>query len=258
VRRLRRLTQKRSLRWSEGVCVLEGPDLVLAALASPTTFEAIYLAEDAPTSGDFETVKDLARQRGVAIFSLASGVMEKVADAATPQPVLATVSQPVVDLASMTGDGVVLVLHDLRDPGNAGTLVRSADAAGCTGVVFTGLSVDPTNPKTLRATAGSIFHLPVAVASLETAVAHFASRHSRIYATVVAGGRDHRGIDFTRPSVIVVGNEAQGLSDDDIARCDESITIAMAGKSESLNAGVAGSLILFEAMWQRQGTPKSR
>ncbi len=163
MRRLRRLAQKRALRWSEGICVLEGPDLVLAALASPTKFEAIYFAADASTSRDFDSINDLARQRGVSVSLLAPGVIEKVADAATPQPVLATVGQPVVDLATLSGDGVVLVLHDLRDPGNAGTLVRSADAAGCSGVVFTGLSVDPTNPKPFERRLGQsfIYRLPL-------------------------------------------------------------------------------------------------
>jgi TrmH family RNA methyltransferase len=147
-----------------------------------------------------------------------------------------------------------MVLVDIRDPGNAGTLIRSADAAGASGVVFTGHSVDPFNPKTLRASAGSVFHLPVAVIEWDDALASLRARGARVYATVVRGGMSHRDVDFSGPSAVVIGNEALGLAEDVVAQCDEAITIEMAGSSESLNAGVAGSLIAFEALWQRRGT----
>ena len=121
-------------------------------------------------------------------------------------------------------------------------------------MVFTGQSVDPFNPKTLRASAGSIFHLPVAVASLTATLEHFERAGARTYATVVRGGVDPRSIDFTAPSVVVIGNEADGLDAAAIEACDERVSIPMAGSSESLNAGVAASLIVFEALWQRQNT----
>jgi TrmH family RNA methyltransferase len=152
-----------------------------------------------------------------------------------------------------------LVLHDLRDPGNVGTIIRSADAAGVTAVVLTGQSVDPFNPKTLRASAGSIFHLPVVVTSIEETAAHFDGE--QLLATVVHGGRSYREVDFTNPSVVVIGNESDGLDAATIALCGASISIPMDGKSESLNAGVAASLIVFEALWQRrdaEATPPPR
>lgn len=187
------------------------------------------------------------------VYGLSAGVLERVADASTPQPVLAAVRLPLASLDSIEADGFILVLHDVRDPGNAGTLVRSADAAGATGVVFTGHSVDPFNAKTLRATAGSVFHLPIAVSDLDEALASFSARGARTLASVVRGGVSHRDVDFSVATVVVVGNESEGLDDESIARCDGTITIEMAGRSESLNAGVAGSLIAFEALWQRQG-----
>jgi TrmH family RNA methyltransferase len=253
VRRLRRLVQKRSLRWSEGVCVLEGPDLVASALAAGVEFEAIYIDQAHVHHGSSE-LYEIAARHGVRVYSLAPGVLEKIADAATPQPVLAAVRLPVVEVDAIAAEGLVLVLHDVRDPGNAGTLIRSADAAGATAVVFTGHSVDPFNPKTLRATAGSIFHLPVAVGELASALHSFASRGAGTFATVVRGGVDHRDVDYSNATVVVIGNESDGLDDESIALCDSAITIAMAGSSESLNAGVAGSLIAFEAMWRRQDT----
>jgi RNA methyltransferase, TrmH family len=251
VRRLRRLVQKRSLRWSEGVCVLEGPDLVASALAAGVEFEAIYV--DQTRHGATE-LYEIATRHGVRVYSLAPGVLEKIADASTPQPVLAAVRLPSAEIGAIAAEGLILVLHDVRDPGNAGTLIRSADAAGATAVIFTGHSVDPFNPKTLRATAGSIFHLPVAVGDLEGTLHSFVSRGARSFATVVRGGVDHREVDYATATVVVIGNEAEGLDDESVALCEGAISIAMAGSSESLNAGVAGSLIAFEAMWRRQDT----
>jgi RNA methyltransferase, TrmH family len=254
VRRLRRLVQKRTLRWSEGVCVIEGPDLVRAALDAGAEFEAIYVDADSAADHTLKSIIADATTRGVRAFSLAPGVLDRVADATTPQPVVAAIRLPLSDLSSVPADRLVMVLHDVRDPGNAGTLIRSADATGSGGVIFTGTSVDPFNPKTLRATVGSIFRVPVAVASLEDTIASFRARGVSVLATVVRGGRNFREVDFSQPALVVVGNEADGLDDASIALCDDSISIEMAGTSESLNAGVAGSLIAFEALWRRQDT----
>jgi TrmH family RNA methyltransferase len=227
---------------------------VASALAAEVEFEAIYVDQAVTSRGGSSELFEIATRHGVRVYSLATGVLEKIADATTPQPVLAAVRLPVVEVGSIAAKGLVLVLHDVRDPGNAGTLIRSADAAGATAVVFTGHSVDPFNPKTLRATAGSIFHLPVSVSELESTLDSFASRGARTYATVVRGGMDHRAVDYTTATVVVIGNEAEGLDEESVALCDGAISIAMAGSSESLNAGVAGSLVAFEAMWRRQDT----
>jgi TrmH family RNA methyltransferase len=227
---------------------------VLSALAASAEIEAIYVDQDYVGSDEAQRVIEVANAASARVFQLAPGVLERVSDATTPQPIIASVRLPVVEVDAIEAGGLVLVLHDVRDPGNAGTLIRSADAAGASGVVFTGHSVDPCNPKTLRATAGSIFHVPVAVGELEATLRSFEERGAVSLATVVRGGLDHRSVDFTKPTVVVIGNEADGLDDVAIARCGGSLTIAMAGRSESLNAGVAGSLIAFESMWQRRGT----
>ncbi len=253
MRRLRRLVQKRSLRWSEGVCVLEGPDLIAAALDSGVEFEALYVDGGHVDSPEVSALIRRAEAQGVRVFTLAAGVLEKVADATTPQPLLGAVRFPIAELSAIASEGLILVLHDVRDPGNAGTIIRSSDAAGVAAVIFTGQSVDPFNPKTLRATAGSIFHVPIAVATLGETLSHFVAQGARTYATVVHGGVDHRTVDFLKPSVVVIGNEADGLDDAAVAACQGAVSIAMAGRNESLNAGVAAALIVFEALWQRQG-----
>jgi TrmH family RNA methyltransferase len=248
---------KRALRWSEGACVLEGPDLVAAALESAVEFEAIYVDAAEVHGPALADVIERATRAGVRVFTLAPGVVEKVAQATTPQPLLAAVRFVAVPVASLTTGGLTLVLHDVRDPGNAGTIVRSADAAGASAVVFTGQSVDPYNPKTLRATAGSIFHLPVAVATFDETLSHFESRGASTIATVVRGGVSPRDVDLSGSCVVVVGNEANGLSAADAERCQFALSIAMVGRSESLNAGVAASLVAFEALWQRQSAGRT-
>ena len=242
------------MRWSEGVCVLEGPDLVEAALTAGCEFEAIYVDNTSATAPSIAALLSNAERAGVRVFGLSPDVLAQVADAKTPQPVAAVVRLPLSDLASVAVTSFVLVLHDLRDPGNVGTIIRSADAAGVEAVVLTGQSVDPFNPKTLRATAGSVFHVPVVVCSLDEAFAHFAVRGARTLATVVHGGVALRDVDFEPPTAVVIGNEAEGLSDAVIERCDGAVSIPMVGRGESLNAGVAASLIAFEALWQRHGT----
>ena len=234
------------------MCVLEGPDLVRAALDAEVEFEAVFVDGAQQASGAFAGILRDAEAKGVRVFALAKGVLATVADAQTPQPVLATVRLPLVELSAIRAEGLIFVLHDVRDPGNAGTIVRSADAAGASAVVFSGQSVDPFNPKTLRASAGSVFHVPVCVDDLAVAIAHFSGEGARVLATVVRGGASHRTQDLVVPTVIVIGNEATGLDDEAVSLCDASITIPMQGAAESLNAAIAASLIAFEALYQRQ------
>jgi len=238
------------------VCVLEGPDLVEEALETGQELEALYLAASASNDPRFGAAVTRALSAGVRSFALAPGVMEKVADATTPQPILATMRFHVGPLADVDFRGCSLILHDVRDPGNAGTVIRSADAAGADAVIFTGHSVDPFSPKTLRATAGSIFHLPVVVAELTDALTQARTAGARTWAAIVRGGRPFGDVALAESSVVVIGNESEGLDDNAVALCDERLSIPMSGRSESLNVGVAASLILFEAMRQREGTAR--
>jgi TrmH family RNA methyltransferase len=253
VRRLRRLAQKRALRWSEGVCVLEGPDLVEAALAAGCEFEGVYLDGGRATEPALAQLASRADDLGVRVFTLQPGVLERVADAQTPQPVLGAVRFIPRELSELVPRGLTVVLHDVRDPGNAGAVIRTADAAGAAAVVLSGHSVDPYNPKTLRATAGSIFHLPVVVASdLGAVTGWFAAGGGRSYATVVRGGTDYRRAELSGDVLVVVGNEGEGLDAAAVACCDESLSIPMAGANESLNVAVAAGVVVFEALAQRR------
>ena len=149
---------------------------------------------------------------------------------------------------------LVVVLVDVRDPGNAGTVLRAADAAGAAAVVFAGESVDPYNPKTVRASAGSLFHVPLSVRPDALAVAEELSAAGfRTLATVVRGGSDYAELDWSVPSALFLGNESAGLDATLCAATSGTLSIPMAGRAESLNVGVAGAVVCFEAFRQRRG-----
>jgi tRNA(Leu) C34 or U34 (ribose-2'-O)-methylase TrmL len=147
--------------------------------------------------------------------------------------------------------GCTAVLHQVRDPGNAGTIVRSADAAGASAVVFTQGSVDPYNPKAVRATAGSIFHLPI-VRGLDTeaAIAALRERGVRVLAMAASAPTDLDRADLTSPVAFVFGNEAHGLPDEIAALADAAVRVPHAGAAESLNLAAAATVCLFE--WARR------
>lgn len=231
--------------------MIEGPDLVEAALESGVEFEALYVDPQRIDSAMADLL-GRAERAGVRCFALDGAVFERVADTKTPQGLLASVRLPTSSLDALTDVGTLLVLCDVQDPGNAGTIIRSGDASGASAVVFCGQSVDPFNPKTMRASAGSVFHLPIIVTDFDALVTY--CRHARIklVASLARGGVSPRDLDLASASAIVVGNEATGLSPATIKAVDLMVTIPMAGSAESLNAGVAGSLLAFEAMYQRQ------
>jgi len=193
-----------------------------------------------------------ATARGVRVFSLGPGVVERVADTATPQPLLAVVRTPLATLDDLAGATFVVVCVDVRDPGNAGAVIRSADAAGADGVVCCAGTVDPFNPKTVRASAGSVLHLPVVAGEDPSDVLDdLRGRGLECLAAVAHGGTPDTEVDYTAPLALVLGNEAAGLPDVLGDRIDRRVTIAMAGRAESLNVSMAAAVLCFEVLRAR-------
>ena len=232
--------------------MLEGPDLVAAALEARAEVEALYVDRERWGESPTADLVAEAAARGVAVYGLEPEVLRLAAQSTTPQPLLATARFVPAALTDARFDGLVVVLHDVQDPGNAGTVIRSAEAAGACAVILSGHSVDPYNPKTLRATTGAIFRLPVILADVDEVLARLRRDHVPTWATVVHGGQDLLAADLRGAAAIVIGNEAAGLDASLVERCDGRLTIPMAA-GESLNAGVAASLIAFVARWQSQG-----
>ena len=205
VRRLRGLLQKRSARWAERAFVAEGAELIRCALDAEVPVESMYVSPDGADDRGVQEVCRRAEAGGVRVFPLAAGVLERVADTVTPQPVLAVLpmlEEPEPGTAPWSAhDGaLIVVLVDVRDPGNAGTVLRAADASGSALVVYAGDSVDPYNPKTVRSSAGSLFHVPLAVRPDPRALAtELSSAGFRTLATVVRDGEDYAGARLDRP-----------------------------------------------------------
>jgi len=236
VQRLRRLVGRRSSRSEEGVLVIEGPVLIAEALASGWSFECQYVAPGVePVEGAGETLH------------LAEGVIDKVASTDTPQGVIAIARRPESTIEILRTATLVVVADGVADPGNLGTMMRSAEAAGADLLVVTPGTVDPTSPKTVRSSAGSVFRIPVLeVESLGTV---------RANGLVVVGTSSHRGTDYARFDVpsrvaVVMGSEAHGLADD--AAVDDWVTIPHAGRAESLNVAMACTLLCFEFARRRR------
>ncbi|MFW2336158.1 TrmH family RNA methyltransferase [Ilumatobacter sp.] len=236
VQELRRLIGRRSSRLEAGAFVVEGAVLIAEAVAAGWDIEAEFVAGDAqPLSS-------------APAFELADGVLERVASTERPQPNLAVVSMPSVR-ASLDEAGFVLVADELNDPGNLGTILRSSEAAGIEAVVLTPGSVDPFNPKVVRASAGALFHVPVVAATLDEV---------RDAGLSLIGASSHQGeahadADWSGRIAIVAGSEAHGLPDD--APIDRWVRIEHKGRAESLNVAMAATILVFEASGGREETP---
>ncbi len=233
--------------------VIEGPVPVSELLAAGTALRELYIDADAWAGADDRSplraaVRD-ALDADVPVWSLTSSVFASVSDTNSPQGMLAVAPRSVATVADVAaGSGPVLVLVDVSD---AGTLVRAAEATGCAGVVACGTTTDLFGPKTVRAAAGSIVRLPVAEETeVDAALDALAGRS--LVGTVVSGGVAPEAVDLVAPVALLVGSEAHGLAASVVSRCDALVTIPMAATVESINAAVAGAVLLFESARQRR------
>jgi TrmH family RNA methyltransferase len=251
VQRLRRLVGRRSAREAERAFVAEGAKVVGEALDAGSV-ETLFV--DPTALGPAEvSVVDRAFAAGCRVFELEKGVLERVAGTVTPQPLLAVV--PFVDrpLGDLARDAVIVVCSDVRDPGNLGTVLRSAEAAGVRGVVCADGTVDPYNPKCVRASAGALFHVPLVVGGNTVQVlGELGAWGLRRFGTSVRGGTPLWDADLTGPLALVLGNEATGL-DPTVDGClDGQVTIPIDGRAESLNVGMAAAVLVYEVARQRR------
>jgi len=235
--------------------VVEGAELLSVALAAGAPVEAVFVAPNGRRVDAVAGAVLEAHQTGARVFDLAQGVIERVAETVTPQPVLAVVGFSPSSIEALTQASMVVVCVDVRDPGNAGTVIRTADAAGVDAVICCDGTVDPTNPKTVRASAGSIFHVPVVHGGDATATVEALGRMGfTTVGTSVHEGEDYVAFDWHARTAIILGNEAVGLAPATLGALDRVVTIPMEGRAESLNVGVSAAVLCFEALRQRRGS----
>ncbi|MGB9145431.1 MAG: RNA methyltransferase [Acidobacteriaceae bacterium] len=257
VRELRAAFARTSREVSE-VIGIEGEHLLAEALGSGLRLRSVFLRVD-PDRQDasLQILERLAIPVGVPIISLNAVVFASAVDTESPQGIAALVETPRFSLAeSLAGPRpLVLIAAELQDPGNFGTLIRSAEAFGASGVLALPGTVDVWNAKALRASAGSAFRVPVIYERASAAFAALAERRIPIYAAV-PGGTGQAAVpcssaDLAAPAAILIGNEGSGLPPELLERATARITIPTPGPTESLNAGVAASILLYEAARQR-------
>ena len=256
VRAVAKLT-KRSARQETGLFLLEGPQAAREALAyRPDTIVEVFATPSAMEK--HQDIREAMTGAGIEVVFTTESVLDAMADTVTPQGIVAVARQSPTSLREVfeARPALIAICEEVRDPGNLGTIIRAADAAGADAVVLTGRTVDPYNPKVVRATTGSLFHLPIAVgAELADTVERAHAAGLRVVAADV-GGEDflaHRGT-LAEPTAWLFGNEARGLDDDALSLVDLTLRLPIFGRAESLNLATAASVCLYESAFaQRAG-----
>ncbi|MCI3920046.1 RNA methyltransferase [Paenibacillus sp. TRM 82003] len=245
--------QTRKGREKAGAFLVEGAHLVGEALRRGEVTTVIYV----PGSAAYEEIGESAQaaaQEHAKRVPVAEAVMDKITDADTPQGVAAIVRRRVVrpeDALAAVPQGVWVAVDAVQDPGNLGTIIRSADAAGAAGVLVGTGTVDVYNPKTIRSTMGSVFHIPVVPCDLANALPLARSHGIRIVGTSLAATKSCYEASLGASVCFLVGNEGAGVSPALQALANDAVIIPMAGGAESLNVAMATTILLFESMRQR-------
>ncbi|MDO5783634.1 MAG: RNA methyltransferase [Eubacteriales bacterium] len=243
VKRLVRLSGDRKYRKMMGEMVCEGGKMLGEALSSGIEIHDVLVADNAQVdTGDLSR----AEQSGAKLYACPSSLLAKVSNVQAPQGVVFSCERPVTGLDSLRGARRLMVLEGLQDPGNLGTVIRTADAFALDGIILCEGCVDPTSPKVVRATMGAAFRLPIAAATMEEAAAFLQQQKLPLYGAALAEDSiPLTQIDLHRAAVLI-GNEGRGITKKAAALCDQLLIIPMEGRAESLNASVAASIIMYE------------
>ena len=247
IREVAALARRRE-RVRTGRHLVEGPKAVAEALAAGVV-EEVFATDGA--------LADLSVPSGTRVQPVSEHVLERLADAMTPQGVVAVAVSRLARLAEVVGTGLLVVLHEVADPGNAGTIVRTADAAGAAGVVLTRGSTDPFGPKAVRAAAGSTYHLPLVVdMDLADVVAACRAAGQPLLGLDAAGSRSVFELAVSTPPLgLVLGSEAHGLSTEAAGLLDGMVAIPRWGRAESLNVAAAAAVAVYAAAQAVHTTP---
>lgn len=240
----------------EGLFILEGSRAVLE-LCAPWKAESLWIS-DSFVKKNPEYIKELKDKhpspwKETELYQVPDGVFDKMAETMNPQGVLAVVQRYGYTTGHLQKErGLWIVLENLQDPGNAGTILRTADACGASGILCTKGTVDFYNSKVVRSAMGSLFHTPfVVLDSMEEAAAFLKKQKASIIGTHLRTDSMHYDVDYTGNTAIVIGNEGAGMSDQAASLCTQLVKIPMPGRAESLNASVAAAVMMYEVLRQR-------
>jgi TrmH family RNA methyltransferase len=233
---------------------IEGGKLLWEALDNGASFEKVLFCPDLLRSPVEKQLIDRVVRSGIDCVEVNRKVFENISEWDDPEGLGAVLVKQQYHLQdiSLSGNPLLVLLDSFQDPGNLGTIIRTADCVGAAGVLLVGSCVDLYNPKTIRATMGSFFALPVVPCDDEAATFHWLKRHG---AQIIAGHPKastlYCKIDYHPSTCFVIGNEAHGIRQDILPYVDASVKIPIFGKADSLNAAIAASILLYEAVRQR-------
>lgn len=253
VKYLASLMKKRKLRDEEGIFLVEG--IRMFREVPSERLREVYLSESFCEKERELSDRLCDRNGDIPVEILSDRVFAHVSDTKTPQGILCLVKRREHSVKEMLAgeNPFLLVLDNLQDPGNLGTMIRTAEAAGVTGVILSRDSVDLYNPKTIRSTMGSVYRMPVCyVEDLPGVLGMLSHAGVTSYAAHLDGKHSYDEEDYRSPCAFLIGNEGNGLRDDVAARADTYIRIPMQGQVESLNAATAATVLMFEASRQRR------
>ncbi len=242
IKKIQRLLKNARFRKQEQSFVVEGWKMVEEALEHGLV-RGLYFSEEAEGQA-----KQMLPGLSTPYETVSDGLFRYLSDTVNPQGVLAIVDMPEYRWEDLAGsaDAALLCLEDIQDPGNLGTMVRTAEAAGMTGLVLSRGCVDIFNPKVVRASMGAVFRVKFVQTELSTKVESMKKEGFSIYAAVLDGERLFTDEEYSGRVGILVGNEANGLSDSLRTLADRSVKIPMEGRTESLNAAVSAALLMYE------------
>jgi RNA methyltransferase, TrmH family len=241
------LRDRKVKRRDAGQFVIEGARLAADAIASGATLVSAFVTDEARAKyGDCCALLD---QRGMPVYDVTDAVAATLCDTKTAQGIFCIVEMPTdrLSLKTVKKTGVYLLLEDIQDPGNLGTMLRTAEATGIDGVVLSAGCTDLYSPKVVRASMGALFRLPfIAGVSLPETIGAMRTAGIRVFAALAAGGEDTLTADLSGGVAVVIGNEGNGLSPGCVAACSSAVTVRMRGRAESLNAAAAATILIWE------------
>lgn len=230
---------KHSGREKSGLALLEGQRFVLDSVRYGARLQALFIKEG--YTGKIPPCDN--------VYTLSPSLFDKISETKTPQGIMATAKISYARVSDIAVGGTILICDNIRDPGNLGTLIRTAHAVGASGIILLKGCVDPFNPKTMRATMGSVFCVPICSSDSLYPLCFLDEQGYEIVGSAL-GDQSEFLFDkhFTGKTAIVVGNEGDGISDEVLRLCHTKLIIPMPGGAESLNASVAGSILLYEVL----------
>ena len=248
--------KQKKYRDEYGLFLAEGLRLCEEAMKSDYQLEFCICNKEEMNYERMQALKERLQQKNCPIYQVNKQLYDKISDTKEPQGILLVIRKKnfcFENLIEKAKKPSIIVLDGIQDPGNLGTIIRTADAAGCSGIIIMKNTVDLFSAKAIRATMGSVFHLPIVLGVEPEKLAMFTAKNDiKLFITALdAKAKSYFEVDYTQGTAIVFGNEGNGVSDELLTKSDEKLFIPMIGDAESLNVSMAASVVMYEGLRQR-------